>query len=187
MKYEVDISKLITFPMFLHVVSFPNYDTSFNGTVETPAEMADALTRCHIGHSFDAEGSIISYHGFKAKEIYLNGETCLEFKEAAPEKIAEPIDLETLYERYTDWSVGTFGMDTPVHGLTKLIKEANEAIKEPHDIVEYADCLQCLLYAFKCAFPDKPISELLEAVELKLNVNIKRQWVKQPDGTWQHA
>lgn len=94
--------------------------------------------------------------------------------------------LQEFYKEYTDWSVGTFGEDKPAHGLTKLIKEAQEAKEQPDDMLEYADCLMCLLYAFRCAFPNHNIEALLEAANLKLQRNKSRKWIQQPDGTWQH-
>lgn len=95
--------------------------------------------------------------------------------------------LEQLYTEYTEWAVGTFGLDNPKHGATKLVSEAKELEATPTDITEQADCLMCLLYNFKCAHPDKPISDLLEAAKAKLEINRNRQWIKQPDGTWQHS
>ncbi len=95
-------------------------------------------------------------------------------------------EFDKLYEDYTRWAVGTFGLDNPKHGATKLVKEAKELEENPTDITEQADCLMCLLYNFKCAHPDKPISDLLEAAKAKLEINKNREWVKQPDGTYQH-
>lgn len=96
------------------------------------------------------------------------------------------MELETLYAEYTGWAVGTFGLDNPKHGATKLVKEAKELEEHPTDITEQADCLMCILYNFKCAHPDKPISELLEAAKAKLEINKNRKWVRQTDGTYQH-
>lgn len=93
----------------------------------------------------------------------------------------------SFYQDYVKWSHSTFGTDTPIHGLTKLITEAQEAKESPNDMTEYADCLMCLFYAFSCAFPDKTMNDLIEAANKKLEKNKNRTWVKQPDGTWQHT
>lgn len=95
--------------------------------------------------------------------------------------------LEQFYKDYCEWAVGTFGLDNPKHGATKLLKEAAELEENPTDIKEQADCLMCLLYNFKCAHPELPISALLDAASEKLEININRVWIKQPDGTFQHV
>lgn len=94
--------------------------------------------------------------------------------------------LDEFYEEYAEWAVGVFGLDNAKHGATKLVKEAKELEETPTDIKEQADCLMCLLYNFKCAHPEKPISELIEAATAKLQINKRRTWVKQADGTFQH-
>lgn len=92
--------------------------------------------------------------------------------------------LEDFYDEYTEWSVGTFGLDNPYHGALKLVEEAKELADAPTDIVEQADCLMSLLHNFKCAHPGLPISELINAAFDKLNVNKNSVWIKQPDGTF---
>lgn len=96
------------------------------------------------------------------------------------------ITAEDFFDIYKKWSTSTFGNATPMPAIAKLLKEVEELQKSSYDITEGADVLMCLFHWFACAYPDKPLTYLLEAANKKLAVNMSREWFKQPDGTWQH-
>jgi hypothetical protein len=77
------------------------------------------------------------------------------------------------------WSQATFGKDSergPVGALKHLAKEAAEALSNPEDASEYADCLLLTLDAARRAGIG-PI-RLLECAQQKMEVNKSRDWPK---------
>ncbi len=75
------------------------------------------------------------------------------------------------------WSEATFGSDDergPVGALRHLRREAKEAIDNPHDAEEYADCFLLIVDAARRA--GFSIGELLHAAQLKLEINKGREW-----------
>ena len=72
-----------------------------------------------------------------------------------------------------------------IEHLKKLKHEADEAIADPQDIVEYADILLALFgAAYKAGFT---YEQLLEAGEDKFKIVQKRKWERLADGTYQHC
>lgn len=72
-----------------------------------------------------------------------------------------------------------------IEHLLKLKQEADEAIKSPKDITEYADCLLALFgAAHKAGFTFK---QLLFASNQKFKVVKQRKWERLEDGTYQHC
>ena len=72
-----------------------------------------------------------------------------------------------------------------IEHLKKLKHEADEAIAEPQNLVEYADCLLALFGAvYKAGFT---YEDLLKASEDKLEIVKKRNWKRLSDGTYQHC
>ena len=91
---------------------------------------------------------------------------------------------EEFYEIFGEWTYKAFPDATSKDHLKKLIHEAIEAIDDPGDLHEYADCLMALFgAAYKAGF-GYPL--LLKAAIKKLEVNRHREWVKLSDGTYQH-
>lgn len=85
--------------------------------------------------------------------------------------------------------MGKFAKETfpdagPVEHLRKLVQEAEEAIDEPTDIEEYADCLLTIFgAASKAGFS---YSQLLCEANAKLGKVQTRKWKRNSDGTYQH-
>ncbi len=90
----------------------------------------------------------------------------------------------TLFKDIHKWSLDTFKHATPQHHLLKLIEESKEAINEPGDISEYADCFIALIAAATRDGFD--YHEIVNAIDDKMEVNRERTWIKQSDGTFQH-
>ena len=83
--------------------------------------------------------------------------------------------LDSLQEIAGEWSDQTFGTNrAPQGSLNHLLKEVNEALKEPYNKEEYADCLLLLLDAARLAGIDA--DTLLLAGFQKLEINKKRTW-----------
>lgn len=73
---------------------------------------------------------------------------------------------------------------TPVGHLMKMKKEADEAIADTTDIMEYADCLLALFAAvYKSGFS---FEELEKASSVKVEILKNRKWQKMEDGLYQH-
>lgn len=93
-------------------------------------------------------------------------------------------NIESLFDSIGNWSATAFPDAGTIDHIKKLKDEADEVIKEPFDIEEYADCVIALFAgAWKAGIT---FNRLVEAVDQKLEVNKKRQWVKLPNGMYQH-
>ena len=94
------------------------------------------------------------------------------------------VDLENIFTEVGEFSVKAFPGATSFEHILKLRQEALEVLKNPSDRIEYIDCLLALFAAmYKVGISYKKVIELSKA---KLEVNKNREWVKQPDGTYQH-
>jgi len=92
--------------------------------------------------------------------------------------------MKEVYYKMGEFSVDVMPDATPIEHLLKLKHEAQEAIDEPGDIVEYADCLLALYAAaYKSGFT---YEELRKAGEEKIEVLKTRKWRRIEDGTYQH-
>jgi hypothetical protein len=85
--------------------------------------------------------------------------------------------MTTFWTEQAEWSQRTFGGDRergPIGALRHLSLEALEAVKDPKDIVEYADCFILLMDAVRRAgfTPTLIIEESLK----KLERNKLRTW-----------
>ena len=90
-----------------------------------------------------------------------------------------------LFDAMGKFAVEKFPDAGSVEHLKKLKYEADEAIAEPQDLVEYADCLLALFgAAYKAGFT---YEDLLKASEGKLEIVKKRNWKRLDDGTYQHC
>lgn len=91
--------------------------------------------------------------------------------------------LLTLEADQARWSQETFGSDTvrgPEGSLKHLLKEVQEALDYPDDIIEYADCLSLLMDAARRA--GFSISQVIKAADAKLQVNKDRVWNESVTG-----
>lgn len=89
------------------------------------------------------------------------------------------LSLEEFWDAHAEWSQATFGSDQergPAGPLKHLAKEVNEALANPTDIEEYADCLFLIFDATRRA--GFTYEDLRIAVNEKLKVNKARKWQK---------
>lgn len=89
----------------------------------------------------------------------------------------KPRMIVALWNEQSRWSQRTFGSDTvrgPIGPLKHLVKEAGEALADPHNKTEYADCLLLVMDASRRA--GVGLEELLVAAWDKLRVNRYRNW-----------
>ena len=90
-----------------------------------------------------------------------------------------------LFNEMGEFSVKTFTGATAKGHLRKLKEEADEAIEDPTDIKEYADCLMALFgAAYKAGFT---YDALIQAGKEKLEINKSRKWVKLENEIYQHV
>jgi len=90
-----------------------------------------------------------------------------------------------LFAEMGSFAVQTFPDAGSVEHLKKLKHEADEAIAEPQNVEEYADCLLALFGAAHKA--GITYETLLNASAGKLEIVKQRSWNKLPDGTYQHC
>lgn len=92
--------------------------------------------------------------------------------------------MQDLIHNVTQFSNDTFPDATAQHHYKKLSQEAIEAMSKPYDIEESADCLIALI----CAFDKSGFSfdQVKAAAARKMIINKQRNWVRLPDGTYQH-
>lgn len=86
-----------------------------------------------------------------------------------------------------NFSYSTFG-DSNTRGcespLLHLREEISELIENPNDEMEWADCWLLLLDA--ACRKGYTVDDLVEFGKRKLEINKKREWVKQPSGVYKH-
>lgn len=92
-------------------------------------------------------------------------------------------------ERYA-WSLSTFPEASALGSLKKLKEEVAEIevnISEgERDVMEYADCLMCLFDSARRQKEPITIQEIFDAFEKKLEINKKRTWAKNDNGSYSH-
>lgn len=98
--------------------------------------------------------------------------------------VVNPTSMSQLFDSIGNWSATAFPDASTIDHIKKLKDEADEVIKEPSDIEEYADCVIALFAgAWKAEIT---FNILVGAIDQKLEVNKKREWVKLPNGVYQH-
>lgn len=89
--------------------------------------------------------------------------------------------IEELYAAHKEWSESTFGTEKgPVGPLKHLIAEAEEAIENPSDIMEYVDCLFLVFDSSRRAGID--LDTLVNAGFDKMDIIKKRTYLRTPEG-----
>lgn len=87
--------------------------------------------------------------------------------------------IATLWDRLAVWSQSTFGSDADrnhIGPLRHLQKEAEEALANPGDVVEFADCFLLVLDAARRA--GHSFDDLRIAILRKYAINERRRWLK---------
>jgi len=93
------------------------------------------------------------------------------------------IDKE-LYEKIGNISKELYPKSSSIDHMVKLKEEINEVIENPTDIVEYVDCFICLISAANES--GISLSDIVEKINEKLEINKKRKWKLMEDGTYKH-
>ena len=99
------------------------------------------------------------------------------------------MDIIALEQKRLEWSLKTFTEATPNGSLEKAKEEIQEIeddiandIKNPY---EYADAIMCIFdVAGRMGISAK---EVMIAYELKVDINTKRTWKKNPDNSYSHV
>ena len=92
------------------------------------------------------------------------------------------IEWDTFQKTQGEWAAKQFPDQTSDNKLLHAIKEIHEIRENPDDIYEYADAISLILDAAR--LHNITSYEILQAAWVKLNINMKRKWVKNPDGTY---
>lgn len=97
--------------------------------------------------------------------------------------------LKTFWREHSEWSQETFGLDTergPSGPLNHLLKEVKEALENPKDLEEYADCVFLIFDAARRA--GFTYTDVTQACFRKLEKNKTRKWAKPtaPDQPIEH-
>jgi len=92
--------------------------------------------------------------------------------------------MKEIYEGMGKFSTEVFHDSTSVGHLMKLKIEADEAIEQPDDIFEYADCMLALFASiYKAGFT---FDDITKASKEKLEILKTRTWGINDDGMYQH-
>lgn len=93
-------------------------------------------------------------------------------------------------ERYA-WSLATFPEASALGSIQKLKEETLEIEKNiidgERDVEEYADGLMCLFDSARRQKEPITIQEIFDAFEKKLEINKKRTWEKNDNGSYSHV
>lgn len=141
--------------------------------------------RCHIGHM---RLSLPVHHPRPAfyRHVCDSCRIVKELPTVYPETTFGPSReqyLDDYFDRLameiSEWSQNTFGTDSergPIGALKHLEKEAREALENPTDTSEYADCLILVLDASRRAGIHH--EDLIKHALAKMEVNRQRTWPK---------
>jgi hypothetical protein len=96
-----------------------------------------------------------------------------------------------LEEERLQWSLQTFEEATALSSLEKLIDEAKETIEDvkagKREPVEYADMLMCIFDSAGRQSQPISVQEIFDAFAKKLEINKKRNWIKNSNNTYSHV
>lgn len=99
---------------------------------------------------------------------------------------ATAFDLDAFQADTIAWARRTFPTTTVESTLKHLVRETGEVLKDPADIVEWADCYLLLMNA--AAIAGHPVSAIVEAAKAKAAVNRSRKWgAPDADGVVEHV
>lgn len=87
------------------------------------------------------------------------------------------LNLYEFWKQQAAWSEATFGTTAergPLGPLKHLVKEVQEVIKDPTDIVEFADCLFLIFDSARRA--GFTYEQFVEAAWKELEINKARKW-----------
>lgn len=133
-------------------------------------------------HLMDFEGKL------NPKKKYFDVSKYLKFVKSKMENKKTIFELEE--ERYA-WSLATFPKASAIGSLNKLrdeVDEIEENIKEgKRDVMEYADVLMCLFDSARRQENPILIQEIFDAFEQKLEINKKRIWSENDNGSYSHV
>lgn len=94
-------------------------------------------------------------------------------------------DLATLAAIWRDWHTVHFALGTNSEPAEiKVVQEAHEFRDHP-SLAEAADVIIPLLTWLDTK--GHAVEDLIGAVAAKIHENMRRTWVRQPDGTFQHV
>jgi NTP pyrophosphatase (non-canonical NTP hydrolase) len=109
----------------------------------------------------------------------------------------DELSIVEAFQTWMNWTEINFPKSGPKSSLIHLqeeIKEVLEAMdsdvptftsEEGITLMEYADCMICLITAAgKSGFT---IEELFKAIKNKMEMNYKREWVLNANGTYSHV
>ncbi len=103
--------------------------------------------------------------------------------ESMETKPIQPKTMHSFWEQQAEWSEATFGPTAergPIGPLKHLAKEVQEVLKDPTDIMEFADCLFLVFDATRRA--GFTFDQLRDAAFTKLEINKSRHWPKPSKG-----
>lgn len=120
----------------------------------------------------------------RLKILFVEGLVKIQLELSQLESEPDIDDKQNLFSAYSDFVWSAFPDASCNDHLKKLKIEADEAMQDNRDIVEFADCLGAIYGAVtKAGFS---YSELIKAGFEKLAINKTRKWELLPDGTYQH-
>ena len=89
-----------------------------------------------------------------------------------------------IFESLGNLSIKVFTQAGPIEHLIKLKEEADEAIEDTSDIMEYVDCLLALYAAaYKAGFT---YEDMVKSSNDKIEILKQRKWMVREDGIYQH-
>lgn len=104
------------------------------------------------------------------------------------------INFEELFKQHQEFSKKAFPNSTAKSSLIGLKREVDEAIEELHGInrdydgkalpLEYVDCLMYLIDSIQRA--GISLEQIKESFIEKLEINEKRGWTQNADGSYSH-
>jgi len=157
----------------------PDWTEVKDDSVQIPDEFADIFNRIGFQMRFvtvSGKNEILAVvHILRKAEVF--------FHEYYSKQIKTP-NFAQFMEDHTYWADKTFNIKSPLAPLNHLKLEVEEAIQEPDNITEYADCFALLIYALsKAGFT---LSDLYDELYRKLEVNKDRTWHKVGEGENAH-
>ena len=104
-------------------------------------------------------------------------------------------EVDTLHSKIETLEVECDNLRVENNNLKKENKKLKEEVSEievnisegERDVMEYADCLMCLFDSARRQEEPITIQEIFDAFEQKLEINKKRTWKKNDNGSYSHV